>query len=96
MAKKTEKISAYYDKDKDGDLKGMIKKLQDNDGNYYNRSESEIIRMILAKAIPAELEKIDIDTAVFNEKENASPGAEVIQRAEVTGSNPASLTMKKN
>ena len=58
MAKKTEKISAYYDKDKDGDLKGMIKKLQDNAGNYYNRSESEIIRMILAKAIPEELEKI--------------------------------------
>jgi uncharacterized phage-like protein YoqJ len=60
MAKKTEKISAYYDKDKDGDLKGMIKKLQDNDGNYYNRSESEIIRMILAKAIPKELEKIGL------------------------------------
>ena len=59
-AKKTEKISAYYDKDKDGDLKGMIKKLQDNDGNYYNRSESEIIRMILAKAIPKELEKIGL------------------------------------
>ncbi len=60
MAKKTEKISAYYDKDKDGDLKGMIKKLRDNDGIYYNRSESEIIRMILAKAIPDELKKFGL------------------------------------
>ncbi len=60
MAKKTEKISAYYDKDKDGDLKGMIKKLQDNDGIYSNRSESEIIRLILAKAIPEELNKIGL------------------------------------
>ncbi len=60
MAKKTEKISTYYDKDKDGDLKGMIKKLQDNDGIYYNRSESEIIRMILVKAIPEELKKFGL------------------------------------
>ena len=60
MANKTEKISAYYDKDKDGDLKGMIKTLQDNDGIFYHRSESEIIRMILAKAIPKELEKIGL------------------------------------
>ncbi len=59
MAKKTEKISSYYDRNKDGDLKGMIKKLQENDGIYYNRSESEIIRMILAKAIPEELKKLD-------------------------------------
>ncbi len=58
MAKKTEKISTYYDKDKDGDLKGMIKKLQDSNGIYYNRSESEIIRMILVKAIPGELKKL--------------------------------------
>jgi hypothetical protein len=61
MAKKTEKISAYYDKDKDGDLKGMIKKLQDNDGVYYNRSESEIIRLILVKAIPEELKKLGMN-----------------------------------
>ncbi len=60
MAKKTEKISTYYDKDKDGDLKGMIKKLQDNDGIYYNRSESEIIRMIIVKSIPEELKKIGL------------------------------------
>ncbi len=60
MAKKTEKISAYYDKDKDGDLKGMIKKLQDNEGIYYNRSESEIVTMVLAKAIPEELKKVGL------------------------------------
>lgn len=60
MANKTEKISAYYDKDKDGDLKGMIKKLKDNEGLYYNRSESEIIRLILAKAIPEELRKLGL------------------------------------
>jgi len=58
MAKKTEKISAYYDKDKDGDLKGMIKRLQEHEGTYYNRSESEVVRMILSKAIPKELEKL--------------------------------------
>ena len=54
---KTDKISVYYDKEKDGDLKGMIRKLSENEGNFFRRSESEIIRMILSKALPKELEK---------------------------------------
>ncbi|HXY54583.1 MAG TPA: hypothetical protein VEM40_07925 [Nitrospirota bacterium] len=54
---KTDKISVYYDKEKDGDLKGMIKKLSESEGNFFRRSESEIIRMILSKALPKELEK---------------------------------------
>jgi len=57
---KTEKISVYYDKEKDGDLKGMIKNLSESEGNFFHRSESEIIRMILSKALPKELEKFGI------------------------------------
>jgi len=57
---KTDKISVYYDKEKDGDLKGMIKKLSESEGNFFRRSESEIIRMILSKALPKELEKFGI------------------------------------
>lgn len=54
---KTDKISVYYNKEKDGDLKGMIKKLSESEGNFFRRSESEIIRMILSRAIPEELGK---------------------------------------
>ena len=57
---KTDKISVYYDKEKDGDLKGMIKKLSESEGNFFRRSESEIIRMILSKALPKELEKFAV------------------------------------
>ncbi len=57
---KTEKIAAYYNKEKDGDLKGMIKKLSDSEGSFYRRSESEIIKMILSRAIPKELEKLEL------------------------------------
>ena len=55
---KTDKISVYYDKEKDGDLKGMIKKLSEGEGNFFRRSESEIIRLILSRALPKELEKL--------------------------------------
>jgi hypothetical protein len=54
---KTDKISVYYDKVKDGDLKGMIKKLSESEGNFFRRSESEIIRMILSRSLPEELKK---------------------------------------
>jgi hypothetical protein len=54
---KTDKISVYYDKEKDGDLKGIIKKLSESEGNFFRRSESEIIRMILSRALPEELKK---------------------------------------
>jgi hypothetical protein len=57
---KTEKIATYYHKDKDGDLKAMIKKLSESEGNFFRRSESEIIRMILSKALPKELEKFAV------------------------------------
>jgi hypothetical protein len=57
---KSDKISVYYDKEKDGDLKGMIKKLSESEGNFFRRSESDIIRMILSKALPKELEKFGI------------------------------------
>jgi hypothetical protein len=57
---KTDKISVYYDKEKDGDLKGMIKNLSESEGNFFRRSESEIIRMILSQALPKELEKIGL------------------------------------
>ena len=57
---KTDKISVYYDKEKDGDLKGMIKKLSESEGNFFRRSESENIRMILSKALPKELEKFAV------------------------------------
>ena len=57
---KTDKISVYYDKGKDGDLKGKIKKLSESEGNFFRRSESEIIRMILSKALPKELEKFAV------------------------------------
>ena len=57
---KTDKISVYYDKEKDGDLKGMIKKLSEGEGNFFRRSESEIIRLILSRALPIELEKLGI------------------------------------
>jgi hypothetical protein len=56
---KNDKLSVYYDKEKNGDLKGMIKKLSEADGNYSNRSESEIIRMILMRVLPKELEKVE-------------------------------------
>ena len=55
---KTDKISVYYDKEKDGDLKGMIKKLSESEGNFFRRSESEIIRMILSRVLPDELERL--------------------------------------
>jgi hypothetical protein len=54
---KTDKISVYYDKEKDGDLKGIIKKLSESEGNFFRRSESEIIRMILSRVLPEELKK---------------------------------------
>ncbi|HAM49706.1 MAG TPA: hypothetical protein DCP92_03050 [Nitrospiraceae bacterium] len=57
---KTDKISVYYDREKDGDLKGMIRKLSESEGNFFRRSESEIIRMILSKALPKELEKFAV------------------------------------
>jgi hypothetical protein len=57
---KTDKISVYYDKEKDGDLKGMIKKLSESEGNFLRRSESEIIRMILSRTLPKELEKLGL------------------------------------
>lgn len=57
---KTEKISVYYDKDNEGDLKGMIKELSESKGNYYKRSESEIIRLILVNVLPQELEKLGV------------------------------------
>jgi len=57
---KTDKISVYYDKEKDGDLKAMIKKLSEGEGNFFRRSESEIIRLILSRALPKELEKLGI------------------------------------
>jgi hypothetical protein len=57
---KTDKISVYYDKEKDGDLKGIIKKLSESEGNFFRRSESEIIRMILSRALPEELKKIRV------------------------------------
>jgi len=57
---KTDKISVYYDKDKDGDLKGIIKKLSESEGNFFRRSDSEIIRMILSRALPEELKKLGL------------------------------------
>jgi hypothetical protein len=57
---KTEKIATYYNKEKDGDLKAMIKKLSESEGSYYRRSESEIVKMILSRAIPRELEKLGL------------------------------------
>ena len=54
---KTDKISVYYDKEKDGDLKGIIKKLSESEGNFFRRSESEIIRMLLSRVLPEELKK---------------------------------------
>ena len=55
---KTEKIATYYHKEEDGDLKAMIKKLSESEGSYYRRSESEIVKMILSRALPKELEKL--------------------------------------
>jgi hypothetical protein len=57
---KTEKIAVYYNKDKDGDLKGMLKKLSECEGSYYQRSESELVKIILSRAIPKELEKLGL------------------------------------
>ncbi|HAM50064.1 MAG TPA: hypothetical protein DCP92_04980 [Nitrospiraceae bacterium] len=57
---KTEKIATYYNKEKDGDLKAMIKKLSESEGSYYRRSESVIVKMILSRAIPKELEKLGL------------------------------------
>jgi len=54
---KTDKISVYYNKEKDGDLKGIIKKLSESEGNFFRRSESEIIRMLLSRVLPEELKK---------------------------------------
>ena len=57
---KTDNIYFYYDKEIDRDLNGMIKKLSESEGNFFRRSESEIIRMILSKALPKELEKFAV------------------------------------
>jgi hypothetical protein len=38
----------------------MIKNLSESEGNFFRRSESEIIRMILSQALPKELEKLGL------------------------------------
>jgi hypothetical protein len=58
MKTSKDKISVYYDKEKDGDLKGMIKILSESKGTYSQRSESEIAKMILSREIPKELSDV--------------------------------------
>lgn len=52
------KITVYYD-DKDMDLKAKLKELAGLRGTaYWNRSESEIGKMLLELAIEAELKRL--------------------------------------
>lgn len=47
-----EKISIYYDRGKHGDLKGMLARLRrSRTSSFYDRSESEIARMLLEDAL---------------------------------------------
>jgi len=48
----SEKITAYYQPDRDGDLKGLIQQLRALAGSrFQGRSESEIVRMLLQEKL---------------------------------------------
>jgi hypothetical protein len=45
---RTEKLTAYYQQDRDGDLKSQIRTLKDKKGSRFEgRSESEILRILI-------------------------------------------------
>jgi len=55
---KSEKVTAYYQAERDGDIKGMLQELGSQIGSRYEgRSESEIVRMLLQEILAEKLQK---------------------------------------